>query len=363
MENAADIQPDYILEQVNQALLQAGYKDSLDDAPWDVIELNGGTNGDYIDEILSYCAAEGFWDAWRLDDVYEENGTWHALLRYGYKALKNTAVYDTGSRRLFVRQTMLADMEGQEKEVYYYVIYNPETYTKRGASFTVGQNTAEGAVYGRPIQIVPVYEQLYETYAPGEYLLDSEGNKVFEYESQPVYSDITSTEYEEVLTELGEVDYDRESGITKVHVDTTGIDWDALDAPVSEIFRAAAPQNYIEVDGRTMAFADYLKEYQGLQSAPTPHGRRLRKVLIQGSRFFTIRANGTSIRMVIPEWRRLPCSSAASSRLLRLQRILLRTAITISIPIKSIGIRLRSFSVDIRMRLPKQSRDSSLKFI
>ncbi|XBX10707.1 SpaA isopeptide-forming pilin-related protein (plasmid) [Enterocloster clostridioformis] len=263
MENAADIQPDYILEQVNQALLQAGYKDSLDDAPWDVIELNGGTNGDYIDEILSYCAAEGFWDAWRLDDVYEENGTWHALLRYGYKALKNTAVYDTGSRRLFVRQTMLADMEGQEKEVYYYVIYNPETYTKRGASFTVGQNTAEGAVYGRPIQIVPVYEQLYETYAPGEYLLDSEGNKVFEYESQPVYSDITSTEYEEVLTELGEVDYDRESGITKVHVDTTGIDWDALDAPVSEIFRAAAPQNYIEVDGRTMAFADYLKEYQG----------------------------------------------------------------------------------------------------
>lgn len=263
IENAVDIQPDYILQQVNQALLQAGYKDSLDDAPWDIIELNSGTNGGYIDEILTYCAAEGFWDAWRLDELYEENGTWYALLRYGYKALKNTAVYDTGSQRLFVRQTTLADMEGQEKEVYYYVIYNPEDYIKRGASYTVPQGMAEETVYGKPISIAPVYEQLYETYAPGEYLLDSEGKNVPEYERQPVYSDITSTEYEEVLTELRAVDYDRESGITKVHVDTTGIDWDTLDTPVSENFRAEAPQNYIEVDGRTMAYADYIKEYQG----------------------------------------------------------------------------------------------------
>lgn len=263
IENSVDIQPEYILEQVNKALLQAGYKDNLDDAPWDIVELNGGTNGGCVDDILTYCAAEGFWDAWRLDDVYEENGTWYALLRYGYKAIKNAAVYDTGSKRLFVRQTALADMEGQEEEVSYYIVYSPDTYTKRGASFTVPEGEAEEVVYGKPIRVAPVYEQLYETYASGEYLLDSEGNRVPEYESRPVYSDIASTEYEEVLTELGEVIYDQESGITKVHVDTSGIDWDAMDAPVSEIFRAVAPRNDIEVDGRTMAYADYLKEYQG----------------------------------------------------------------------------------------------------
>lgn len=262
-DESADIEMDYVLEQVNKALAQAGYKDGLDDYPWEVLNLTGETNGAVIDEILTYCAADGFWDSWRLDDVYVEDGTWYALIRYGYKAVKNEAVVETSSGRLFIRQKAVGNHSGEEKEFYYYTVYEPGEYERRGSSFTISQMSAKELVYGKPIHIEQDYRQLYETYGPGEFLLDLEGNRIPVYEEQPVYSDINSTEYEEVLTALDHVEYDRESGITKIHVDTSGIDWEAQAGAVSQRFRAVGPQSFVEANGKTMAYADYLKEYMG----------------------------------------------------------------------------------------------------
>ena len=38
-----------------------------------------------IDEILTFCSLESFWDAYDVDAVYEEAGTWYARIRMDIK--------------------------------------------------------------------------------------------------------------------------------------------------------------------------------------------------------------------------------------------------------------------------------------
>lgn len=268
MEAGAEVEVDYIMGQVNDSLASSGYKSSLDGYPWKVMKLEGATNGERVGEILSECAAEGFYDAYRLDDLYEEEGEWYALLRYGYLALKNTAVYDRAGERLFIKRSIQIETDGVPQEVFYYSVYQgPEEYKKNGNSFTVPKQQAYGMKFGKPIIQQPVCLQLYETYAEGEYLLDVEGKKVPVLESQPVYGEVNSTEYEEELVLLDHVSFNQETGITTIHMDTSKTDWELENGPLKAIFRAAGPERAIEVDGQTIAYADYLKQYQNASVA------------------------------------------------------------------------------------------------
>ena len=105
MEESEDIDEDYILWETSSALALSGYKSGLSDYPFKKLKLSGKTNGKIIDEILTFCSSESFWDAYDVDAVYEEAGTWYARIRYGYKALANQpAIYESGSGLLVIRK-------------------------------------------------------------------------------------------------------------------------------------------------------------------------------------------------------------------------------------------------------------------
>lgn len=258
IEQDTVINPDYVLEEVNQALSEAGYRSGLDDYPWKVIQLTDDTNGGMIDEILEHCVSDSFWDSYRLDDIYEKDGNWFALLRYGYQALKNRAIYDPMGETLYIRQ---AGMLPDGSEINYYSMYGPGDYMRNGSMYTVTKQECGDLVFGEPISLRTCYQQLYETYAEGEFLLDADGEKIPVLVPQPVYSDIETTEYDEGLKPL-EAEYNAATGITRIHIDTSDIDWQAGTGPQKATFRAVGPQTTIEAGGRTMAYADYLKEYR-----------------------------------------------------------------------------------------------------
>ena len=44
-----------------------------------------------IDEILTACSSDSFWDAYDVEQIFED-GSWYAKIRYAYKALKNQPV-------------------------------------------------------------------------------------------------------------------------------------------------------------------------------------------------------------------------------------------------------------------------------
>lgn len=266
-EEAMAVEADYIMEQVNDSLNASGYKSNLDHYPWREIRLDGETNGERVGEILSECAAEAFYDAYRLDDVYEKDGEWYGLLRYGYLALKNPAVYDWAGERLFVRRCGQAEIDGALQEVFYYSVYQDGEYRENGNTFTVWKQRAGQMEYGSPISQQPAYLQLYETYTEGDYLLDAEGNKVPVLESQPVYGEVNSTEYEEELVSLNQVSFNRETGVTTIHVDTSQTDWDLAGGPLQAVIRAVGPECTIEADGKIMAYADYLIQYRNASAA------------------------------------------------------------------------------------------------
>ena len=130
MEESEDIDEDYILWETSSALALSGYKSGLSDYPFKKLKLSGKTNGKIIDEILTFCSSESFWDAYDVDAVYEEAGTWYARIRYGYKALANQpAIYESGSGLLVIRK----EYEGR----FYYAVYEEGQYDMDGYRFTV----------------------------------------------------------------------------------------------------------------------------------------------------------------------------------------------------------------------------------
>ena len=224
MEESDAIDEDYILWETSSALAMSGYKNSLADAPWKLLKLSGDTNGEMIDEILTDCSSDSFWDAYDVEQIFEKDGSWYAKIRYAYKALKNQPViYERGSGRLAIRK----EYEGG----YYYAVYEEGEYQKDGYRFNVEKKELdlEALTLGE-IRLKTVYMPVYERYAAGEPLLDGEGNPVPQMETVPVYTNEAVTAYQETLTPVT-VNVDRDSGRLTFSVDTTG---EAFDKDKSE---------------------------------------------------------------------------------------------------------------------------------
>lgn len=211
MEESEDIDEDYILWETSSALALSGYKSGLSDYPFKKLRLSGKTNGKMIDEILTFCSSESFWDAYDVDAVYEEAGTWYARIRYGYKALANQpAIYESGSGLLVIRK----EYEGG----FYYAVYEDGQYDMDGYRFTVEKKELDLEALGQDeILLKTVYAPVYETYAAGEFILDSEGQKIPQMEAVPIYTSQEVVSYEEILTPVKTTAVE---GQVSIHVDT-----------------------------------------------------------------------------------------------------------------------------------------------
>lgn len=211
MEESEDIDEDYILWETSSALALSGYKSGLSDYPFKKLKLFGKTNGKMIDEILTFCSLESFWDAYDVDAVYEEAGTWYARIRYGYKALANQpAIYESGSGLLVIRK----EYEGG----FYYAVYEEGQYDMDGYRFTVEKKELDLEALGQDeILLKTVYAPVYETYAAGEFILDSEGQKIPQMEAVPIYTSQEVVSYEEILTPVKTTAVE---GQVSIHVDT-----------------------------------------------------------------------------------------------------------------------------------------------
>lgn len=214
MEESSTIDEDYILQETSAALSLSGYKSGLTDAPWTLLQLSGDTNGEMIAEILEYCASDGFWDAYDVEQIFQKDGAWYAKIRYAYKGIVNkNALYDKGTGRLVVRQ--------EYENGYYYVIYEADQYEQSGYRFTVEKKELdEAALSGGEIRVKTVYSPVYETYQAGEYLLDPEGQKIPVMETVPQYSTEEILTYEETLTPVA-VSYNSSRGCSVIHINTT----------------------------------------------------------------------------------------------------------------------------------------------
>ena len=215
LETSEEINQEYIINEVSTALRDSGYKGGLTDAPWTRLKLAGTTNGGMITEILKYCASDSFWDAYELEEVVQKDGVWYAKIRYAYKALGGSGViYDRAGGKLAVRKTY----DGG----YYYAVYEAGEYERDGMRFTIENRVLDpDALADGEIRVKPVYNPVYETYAPGEFLLDSQGQKIPVMETVPEYGSQEITTYEESLKPL-EATYDAAKGRLTVHISTDG---------------------------------------------------------------------------------------------------------------------------------------------
>ena len=97
------IEPNYLSEQVNGMLGQLGYRPVTDISPWTQIRLSGQTNAQAAEEIMDWYTVHNFFDCGYVEDIYEMEGSFFALLRHDYSLghAGFPAVYDFVNRKLY----------------------------------------------------------------------------------------------------------------------------------------------------------------------------------------------------------------------------------------------------------------------
>ncbi len=285
-ESSTVVNNAYIVKEVAAALKGSGYKSGITDAPWTLLKLNEMTNGGMITEILKYCASDSFWDAYELEEVVQKDGVWYAKLKYAYKALSGASViYDRITGRLAVRKNY--------DDGYYYAVYEAGEYEQEGMRFTIENRTVDSdALKKGEIVLKPVYNPVYETYAPGEFLLDSQGQKIPVMETVPEYGSQEITTYEESLKPLGAT-YDAAKGRLTVHISTDGEEFGDEGnhtrrfrvAVEGEITRFAEAAVSVTTEKQALDEGSYVKQavllYPGQYDIYEDDGTRITPIIVQ----------------------------------------------------------------------------------
>jgi len=265
--NTSVVDEAYLKAEINSMLKQLKYK-SLDNtdgdgAPWINLSLSGTTNAQLATEILDWYAAHDFWDCAQVESIYTKNGQRYARLFYDYTGLVDQAFYDSKHGDLYVKKAM--DVTGGATESHYWLCYPKADFKLSAYAATVAEKKEIPAgttvAFGEDFEslIKTVYQPLYETYAPGDLILDLDGNpipeteEVFDYETQTYEAEI---EDPVLITAT----YQADQGTYTIHVPNT-VDWSTTTGTVETNFRAQAPLKSIITDeGEFMSYADYLTE-------------------------------------------------------------------------------------------------------
>ena len=128
------IEPHYLSEQVNGMLGQLGYRPVTDISPWTQIRLSGQTNAQAAEEIMDWYTVHNFFDCGYVEDIYEMEGSFFALLRHDYSLghAGFPAVYDFVNRKLYVRKA--AEVSGGPAgKVGYWIEYQKGEYSLKSA--------------------------------------------------------------------------------------------------------------------------------------------------------------------------------------------------------------------------------------
>ena len=261
------IEPHYLSEQINGMLEQIGYRPVSDTSPWTKIRLSGQTNAQAAEEIMDWYTVHNFFDCGSVEDIYEMEGSFFALLRHDYSLADAAfpAVYDSVKRKLYVRKTAevsggLAGMVG------YWIEYQKGEYSLKSAVVSVGEkreiNTA--IPFGSNIEAAAetVYQPLYETYREGDIVLDREGNPIPLLERVYEYEDRTETYETDKLEPVSAV-YDGATGSYVIHVENS-MDWSDRTEPVYTEFRVVTKEKSIDWEGEELPYSQYLTDIAGV---------------------------------------------------------------------------------------------------
>lgn len=260
------IEPHYLSEQVNGMLGQLGYRPVTDISPWTQIRLSGQTNAQAAEEIMDWYTVHNFFDCGYVEDIYEIEGSFFALLRHDYSLghAGFPAVYDFVNRKLYVRKT--AEVSGGPAgKVGYWIEYQKGEYSLKSAVASIKEKREINQVipFGSDIEAAAetVYQPLYETYSEGDIVLDREGNPIPLMERVYEYEDRTET-YETDKPEPVSAVYDWATGNYAVHVENT-IDWKDRTEPEYTEFRVVTREKTIDWEGEELPYSQYLTDIAG----------------------------------------------------------------------------------------------------
>lgn len=260
------IEPNYLSKQVNGMLGQLGYRPVTDISPWTQIRLSGQTNAQAAEEIMDWYTVHNFFDCGYVEDIYEIEGSFFALLRHDYSLghAGFPAVYDFVNRKLYVRKT--AEVSGGPAgKVGYWIEYQKGEYSLKSAVVSIKEKREINQVipFGSDIEAAAetVYQPLYETYSEGDIVLDREGNPIPLMERVYEYEDRTET-YETDKPEPVSAVYDWATGNYAVHVENT-IDWKDRTEPEYTEFRVVTREKTIDWEGEELPYSQYLTDIAG----------------------------------------------------------------------------------------------------
>lgn len=250
---------DYLKVQVNSMLRQLGCQPAEPEqgAPWINLELTGSRNSQAAAQILDWFTAHGFYDQGSAEEIYQQDGVWYARLYYDSTSGNEAcpAVYDSASRSLYIRKN--GTLEGGQAFHYWISKAQGEFRLESRLAQVMEKQEITGEVRleeDLDARLETIYQPLYETYRPGEALLDRNGNPIPVMEEVPVYEEIEISVDE---LELIPVDtrYDREQGTYSIHEEITS------DGETS--YRAVTDRSAIIYEGKTMPYSQYLTQVGG----------------------------------------------------------------------------------------------------
>lgn len=250
---------DYLKAQVNSMLRQLGCQPAEPEqgAPWINLELTGSLNSQAAAQILDWFTAHGFYDQGITDEVYQQDGIWYARLYYDSTSGNEAcpAVYDSASRSLYIRKT--GTLEGGQAFHYWISKAQGEFRLESRLAQVMEKQEITGEVRVEEdleARLETIYQPMYETYRPGEVLLDRNGNPIPVMEEVPVYKEIEISVDELELIPV-EARYDREQGAYSIHEEILS------DGETS--YRAVTDRSTITYEGKTIPYSQYLTQVGG----------------------------------------------------------------------------------------------------
>lgn len=260
------IAPDYLKAQANGMLKQLGYREISPSSPWKEVRLTKAVNGEAAQEILDWLTENPFFDCAVVEAVYPKDGGYAARIRYDYSAAQADypAVYDPASGALYVRKTARVT-NGPSDEAGYWIRYEKGGYRLDARTAAIKEKKEIDGPIPFPQAIEPliqtVCQPVFETYAPGETLLDNQGKPIPELERVYTYAQREEEAEEERLVPVT-ASYDEEKGLYTFHEDDD-TDWTAATQPKQRTYRAVTQEKAITHEGQEMPYNQYLTEIQG----------------------------------------------------------------------------------------------------
>lgn len=260
------IDQEYLKEQTNSMLRQLGCKGAGREqgSPWVNLPLKGNRNSQAAEQILDWFTGHGFYDQGTVDEIYQREGAWYARIYYDNSggSSAHPAVYDSPSRMLYLRKEGML----QDGSPFHYWIPRAEgsfRLDSRRAVVYEKQEIAGSAAIEDDLETLlkTVYQPLYETYQPGEPLLDENGSPIPVLEDIPVYQDMEMT-YEDMILEEVQAVYNRENGTHTIFA-ANEVDWSKEPWPHQDTYRAVTKESTIHYQGQEMPFSQYLVQKAG----------------------------------------------------------------------------------------------------